>query len=78
MSDPGAYVPIKPERTLRLLVLTRFLHANRHPLRSKTLWVINRLNAGSIWLSDGPCREAVIGASFGDARTARGELDAAF
>src|SRR6266404_7299943 len=26
----------------RILSLTRFLHANRHPLRSKTLWILTR------------------------------------
>src|SRR5205823_5579822 len=26
----------------RMLFLTRFLHANRHPLRSKTLWILTR------------------------------------
>jgi hypothetical protein len=30
-------VPIESERRLELFVLTRFLHANRCPLRSKTL-----------------------------------------
>src|SRR6185437_1236887 len=35
---PGAFsVPIESEPKLQDLVLTRFLHANRYPLRSKTL-----------------------------------------
>jgi hypothetical protein len=32
-----ASVPIQPERRLYLFILTRFLHANRYPLRWKTL-----------------------------------------
>jgi hypothetical protein len=31
------FVPIESERRLYLFILTRFLHANRHPLRWKTL-----------------------------------------
>jgi hypothetical protein len=30
-------VPIESERRLYLIILTRFLHANRYPLRWKTL-----------------------------------------
>jgi hypothetical protein len=33
-----ASVLIDSEPKLQILVLTRFLHANRYPLRSKTLW----------------------------------------
>jgi hypothetical protein len=34
------FVPIESERRLYLFYLTRFLHANRYPLRWKTLWAI--------------------------------------
>jgi hypothetical protein len=35
---PNAFsVPIESERRLYLFILTRFLHANRYPLRWKTL-----------------------------------------
>jgi hypothetical protein len=37
----GASVLLESEPRLRLLVLTRFLHANRNSLRLKTLWLIN-------------------------------------
>src|ERR1700722_17170242 len=39
-------VPIESERRLYLFILTRFLHANRHPLRLKTLWEIASLRFG--------------------------------
>jgi hypothetical protein len=32
-------VPIESERRLYFFILTRFLDANRYPLRSKTLWL---------------------------------------
>src|SRR5882724_11031981 len=39
VSAPGAFsVPIESERRLQLFVLTRFLYANRGPLRWKTLY----------------------------------------
>src|SRR5882724_1923216 len=39
-------VPIKSERRLYSFVLTRFLHANRYPLRSKTLYIFK--SAGNL------------------------------
>jgi hypothetical protein len=52
---PGAIsVPVELERGSRFF-LTRFLYANRHPLRSKTLWrytaavVTERFNGQAIY-----------------------------
>jgi len=43
---------VESESKLWILVLTRFLHASRQPLRSRTLWrMIARLWSRSLWSS---------------------------